>query len=302
MPDGTVPEGMRRTLTDIGGVSMYVLAAGPDVHPDVRGDVRGDVRAVDVVVVPGLGGSRYLRPSVAATGHRGVRCWLVDPPGFGRSGNSPAYRPPTVPGLAAAVVAWLDARADEHAGVDRLVLVGHSSGAQVAARAVAQLAARGDTPARLVLASPTVDPAFRSLPRLLARCLADSRREPRSLIRTQFPEWRRAGPRRLLGLLRAIRAEDELAQVLTGVSCPVTVVRGGDDPLNTPEWALRLADGPDRDLIELLGLPHAFPYVDPDRFADVLTSAGREAETNEVITALPTGHPARTGLHVWDQR
>jgi pimeloyl-ACP methyl ester carboxylesterase len=290
-PRRTLPDGMRRTMTDVdlGGdrkVGLHALVAGPDVP------------APDVVVVPGLGVSAYLRPSVAATGARGVRCWLVDPPGFGDSGDDPARRPPTIPRLAAAIVAWLDRRVDP----ERLVLVGHSSGTQVAARAAAELARRpGRAPARLVLASPTVDPAHRPLPRLLGRWLADGRREPRSLVRTQIPEWRRAGPRRLTGLLRAMLTED-LEQDLEQVRCPVTVVRGGNDPISTTGWAARLAQRPNRELVELLGLPHAFPYGDPDAFATILTAAGREVQTTGVITALPAGHPVRTGLHGWSAR
>ena len=233
-----------RTKTQWG--SIHALTAGP-------------ADGEHVVIVPGLGVSAYLRPSAETLAAAGFRCWLVDPPGFGDSGDPP--RPLDIAGIAEAVTAWLGKR-----DLPAVTLIGHSSGTQAAARIAA---AEPDRVTRLVLGSPTVDPRYRAWPRAFARWVLDGTREPGSLTRTQRPEWRRAGPSRLLRLLRSMRA-DRLEETLAAVRCPVLVVRGGRDPLCTTEWAAELATGPDRTLMELAGLAHAFPYPAPDSWVNAL--------------------------------
>lgn len=221
----------------------------------------------EVVVVPGLGVSAYLRPAVCSLADNGYRAWLVDPPGFGGSGDPP--RPLGIAEIAEATVAWLDER-----GLAEVILIGHSSGTQAAAR-IAATAPRRVT--QLVLGSPTLDPAYRAWPRALSRWLLDGTREPGSLTRTQLPEWRRARPRRLLHLLRSMRT-DHLEETLRQVSGPVLVVRGARDPLCTPEWARQLSTMDNRMLVELPGLPHAFPYSAPSAFSDAIRNWTRAGE------------------------
>lgn len=45
----------------------------------------------------------------------------------------------------------------------------------------------------------------------------------------------------------------------------VVTVRGGRDPLCTSDWVAGLGGV----AVTLPGLPHAFPYLDPDAFADI---------------------------------
>ena len=127
-------------------------------------------------MVPGLGVSAYLVMFAAAG--------LVDPPGFGGSGE-PAHRL-GVPEIAEVFIDWLRRK-----DFRRVMLIGHSCGTQVAARVAADAP---DSVERLVLGSPTVDPRYRSWPKAVLRWRRDRRLEPRSLVRTQWPEWRRAGP------------------------------------------------------------------------------------------------------------
>jgi pimeloyl-ACP methyl ester carboxylesterase len=105
---------------------------------------------------------RYLMPTARALCARRPVV-LPDLPGFGLSDKpSRAY---DVEQHARALSAWLDRR-----GLDRICLVGHSFGAEVATR-LAVL--RPDVVAALVLAGPTTDPAARTWPGLVARFVAD---------------------------------------------------------------------------------------------------------------------------------
>lgn len=221
--------------------------------------VEGTPDRGDLVVVPGLGVSAYLRASVAHAAAAGYRAWLPDPPGFGDSGD-PTQRL-GVPEIADALVHWLHKR--ELASV---TLVGHSCGTQVAAH----VAVRTEVE-RLLLGSPTVDPRYRSWPKALLRWRRDGQLEPQSLTQTQLPEWRRAGPVRLLRLFRSMLADD-LEDTLRHVTCPVTVIRGERDPLCTREWARALGD----EFVEVAGLPHAFPYQKPSVWVDSM--AERDAD------------------------
>jgi pimeloyl-ACP methyl ester carboxylesterase len=216
----------------------------------------------ELVVVPGLGVSAYLRQSVASATAAGYRAWLPDPPGFGASGNP--VRGLGVPDIAAVIAHWW--RCQE---LPVTTLVGHSCGTQIAAHVAALAPEIVD---RLVLGSPTLDPQYRSWPKALLQWRRDGRLEPRSLVRTQRPEWRRAGPFRLLRLARSMLADD-LETTLSQVSCPVTIIRGERDPLCTSEWAHRLAQG--GSLVEVPGLPHAFPYQAPEVWIDALRGRTR---------------------------
>jgi pimeloyl-ACP methyl ester carboxylesterase len=209
--------------------------------------------------MPGLGVSVYLRASVSSLAAAGFRAWLPDPPGFGDSEDPP--RRLGITDIAEFMVRWMRYRQ-----LGKVVLIGHSCGTQVAAHVAAMAP---ELVQRLVLGSPTVDPRYRSWAKAVPRWLRDGRLEPGSLSRTQRPEWRRAGPLRLLHLTRSMLADD-LEETLNRVRCPVTVIRAERDPICTPGWARRLARDADRDHVELPGLAHAFPYEAPTAFATVL--------------------------------
>jgi len=56
-----------------------------------------------------------------------------------------------------------------------------------------------------------------------------------------------------------------LEDLLAAVTCPLVTVRGGRDPLCTSDRVAGLGGV----AVTLPGLPHAFPYLDPDAFANV---------------------------------
>lgn len=205
----------------------------------------------EVVVVMGMAVADYLMPAVATLG-AWTRAHLVELPGFAGSGEPP--RELSVDEHGRAVVAWL-----EDASLGRVVLVGHSSGTQVAARAALR---RPDAVAALVLASPTVDPVARSWLRLLVRWRLDGRHEPDGLTESHVPEWRRAGVRRLGHLVRA-HLRDRLEDAIVDVGAPVLILRGREDRLLTRRWAHELAArAGDGTVVEVPGA-HTFPWADP---------------------------------------
>src|SRR4051794_41377785 len=101
----------------------------------MRSRTVGELRAgvPEVVVLPGLAVANYLLPAVRALGSW-TRAHLVELPGFSGSGEPP--HPLDVPQFADALAQWLAG-----SGLDRVVLAGHSSGTQVAARVAARVAA-----------------------------------------------------------------------------------------------------------------------------------------------------------------
>lgn len=207
--------------------------------------------APPVVALMGMAVSDYLVPGVAELS-AWTRSHLVDLPGLGGSG--PATRRLDVPGYAEAISEWLD-----RAEPGRVVLVGNSSSTQVAAH-VAR--ARPDRVAALVLASPTVDPRYRTWPRVLLRWRLDARHPMPGLQQQHTPEWVRAGPRRLVHLV-SVHLRDDPEPVLAEVRCPVLVLRGVHDGLSRRAWATRLAATAARGSFRDMPGPHSFAWSDP---------------------------------------
>jgi pimeloyl-ACP methyl ester carboxylesterase len=207
-----------------------------------------------VLIVPGAGVHRYARPAVDALRARGVDAELLPAPGS-----------PTGPPDLTRYGAQLAERIAAGGPVD--LLVGLSVGAQAAALAAATL-----SPSQLralALVSPTVDPAARSARRLIGRWLAAGRREPPGLLATQAPDWRRAGARRLVQVVRSalrVRIED----VVGRVAADVTVVHGEDDAVTSHAYAAALAADLEGRLVVVPGATHSWPYADADRFAATL--------------------------------
>jgi pimeloyl-ACP methyl ester carboxylesterase len=186
----------------------------------------------EVVVVQGMAVADYLMPAVAELGGW-TRAHLVELPGYAGSGEP--TRRLDVPGYGAAMAEWLDRGA-----LGPVVLAGHSSGTQVAARAGLR-AGGGRSPVRgVVLASPTVAPIARPLPRMLLRWRLDGRREPPELTGSHLREWRRAGLRGLAHLVR-VHLRDRIEDAVPALDVPVLVLRGTQDRLTTSGWARGLA-------------------------------------------------------------
>lgn len=211
----------------------------------------------EVVVVMGMAVADYLMPALAALGSW-TRAHLVELPGFAGSGDPPHEL--SVSEHGEAVAGWLEA-----AALGRVVLVGHSSGTQVAAHAAAR---RPDLVAALMLASPTVDPAARSWLRLFVRWRLDGRREPAGLTDSHRREWRRAGAWRLVQLVRT-HLRDPLEATVAAVQVPLLVLRGREDRILTRRWADQLAALGGGGVVEMPGA-HTFPWLDPEAWSGPL--------------------------------
>ncbi|MGY1741148.1 MULTISPECIES: alpha/beta fold hydrolase [unclassified Blastococcus] len=218
----------------------------------------------EVVVVPGLAVSDYLQPAVQALG-TWTRAHLVELPGFSGSGEPP--HPMDVRQFADAVVQWLDA-----ARPGPVVAVGHSSGTQV----VAHVAAREPARVRaLVLASPTVDPAFRSLRKVLLAWRRNHGLEPPDLDEQHAPERRRASLRRVRHALQA-HLDDHLEETVAQVEQPVLVLYGDTDRLCTEPWARELGNrAPDGRFRTLPGA-HSFVWTSPGAWSAPIEELARE--------------------------
>jgi pimeloyl-ACP methyl ester carboxylesterase len=225
-------------------------------HDGVLGRVRsrslGVARAgmPELVLVHGMTACDYLLPGLGELS-TWTRVHLIDLPGCGGSGEPPHEL--TVAEFADAVIDWLG-----HERLGGVLLVGHSSGTQVAAEA----GRRSGDVAGVVLASPVFDPAFGGLVRVLWRWLLDLTREPASLERVNRPERKRAGLRRLAHVLR-VHLHHSLPDAVGALRVPVLVIRGRDDALSTRRWAYRLAEQAAEGACAEVAGPHTFCWRYP---------------------------------------
>jgi pimeloyl-ACP methyl ester carboxylesterase len=211
-----------------------------------------------VVVVQGMAVSDYLLPACAALAEW-TQVHLLDLPGYAGSGQP--TRRLDVRGYGETVAAWLEA-----SGIDRAVLAGHSSGTQVAA----WTAALGSPHvAAVAMASPTVDPMARSLPRLLYRWRLDARSPSPGLEANHVPEWKRAGPGGIAHLIR-VHLRDRTEEQVARLRVPVQLLRARGDRLSTDVWVHDLAAAvPDGEVVTLPGA-HAFVWTHPQAWSEPL--------------------------------
>lgn len=226
------------------------------------------VLVAKVLVVPGAAVRRYAWPAVEELRRRGVEAALAAAPGE-----------PGTPADLAEYGRELGARLDTEP-VD--LLVGLSVGAQVAAVATAAARTEPRPVRRLMLVGPTLDPAARAIVRLVGRWLAGGRAEPRGLLTEQLPDWRRAGPRRIVTLVRSAPTV-EVERVLAPLSVPTTVVHAEHDQITSHEYAARLATDLGAPLVLLPGATHSWPFREEEAFADLVAG----------IVGDPTGDTAK---------
>jgi pimeloyl-ACP methyl ester carboxylesterase len=218
-----------------------------------------------LVVVQGMTVSDYLLPACAALSEW-TEVHLLDLPGYAGSGQPTRWL--DVKGYGETVVHWLEA-----AGLERSVVVGHSSGTQVAAWAGVLCP---EAILAIGLASPTIDPRVRSLPKLLFHWRLDARAPSPGLEESHGPEWKRAGPRGIAHLIH-VHLRDRLEDQVSRLSMPVLALRARDDRICTEAWMDDLVDGADS--AEWLSMPgaHAFVWLYPNAWSDPLRSLALRA-------------------------
>ena len=233
----------------------WVEAAGYRMH--ARVGERAGAAAPAVVLVHGLGVSSRYMVRVAERLARDVRVYAPDLPGFGAS-EKPEHVL-DVEALADVLAAWMDA-----VGLGGALLLGNSLGCQIIAEVGVR---RPDLVAAAVLVGPTIDPAGRFLPRLLARAVADVVREHVSLLPILAYDYLRAGVVRTFRTLQ-ILTRHRLEDGLPALAVPTLVVRGEHDMIVPQAWAeavVRLL--PDGRLAVVPGGAHAVHYDSADVLA-----------------------------------
>lgn len=182
----------------------------------------------ELALVPGLGSRGYLRP-LAREVATWTRATILDLPGWWR-GRARNCRP-TTDGIADAVRRWAAERPGR-----RMVLVGHSTGAQAVARAAADLP---PSVAGVVLAGPVFAPTIRTWPALLRAAAATVPAETPGELAAVLPSYLHSG---LVPLVRLLAdGLREGAGAYASVAGPVTVITGRRDELAPPWWASELA-------------------------------------------------------------
>ncbi|GIJ46056.1 hypothetical protein Val02_29420 [Virgisporangium aliadipatigenens] len=278
-----------------GFVSRRVTVDGLATHVRVAAGAGG----TPVVLLHGLAVShRYLMPTARALAARHP-VLVPDLPGFGLSAGPPRVYGPNA--HARHVAAMLDPPQTDAGGLlgggllggpadvggvasgrvgRRVCLVGHSFGAEVAARLAAT---RPDLVAALVLAGPTSDPAARTYRGQVGRWLLDLAREDPRQAAILARDVRDAGPRRILRTLRS-SVRNAIEADLRAITAPVLLLRGGADPVAPRDWIARAAArcaGP-VETAELAGAGH-----------NALTTAGVEAaDLISGFAATVPGSPA----------
>lgn len=201
--------------------------------------------ATTFVLVHGIGMGRSVFLDAARHLGRHGRVVAVDLPGYGEAPEPP--RTPTIERMADLVAAYLVSRVP-----GRIVLVGHSMGAQV----VAEVAARhpGLTSC-LVLVAPTVDRNRRTGWQQAIRLVTDLLNESPRVILAGAREYLRAGPHlgRKYRAMLTHRPEDAFPRI----GIPTLVLRGEHDPVAPLDWCRFVVDAlPDGRLQEIPGRGH----------------------------------------------
>jgi pimeloyl-ACP methyl ester carboxylesterase len=203
----------------------------------------------EVWIVPGLAVHRYAMPAAEALRTHGHRVRLLDPPGW-------PGRPPELDRYGRCVaeeLSQLSGRLD--------LLIGLSVGTQAAAVA----AAEDPGVARLLLISPTIDPAQRSRHALLAGWLRGENHPDSPGIRTHLPDWRRAGLARIYRTFASV-LRVRLEQVLPHVDAAVTIAHADHDQLSSHAYAAELAQLCRARFLVLPDAPHSWPVGDDAGF------------------------------------
>jgi pimeloyl-ACP methyl ester carboxylesterase len=211
-------------------------------------DVAHTTGSARVIVVPGLAVQAYAAPAVRHLRENGYDAKLLAPPTW-RDVDHDLER------YGRKLASDIDR---EGAPVD--LLIGLSVGTQAAAVA----AASTDLVKRLVLISPTIDPAYRSV---IKQSLVFVRGDPhdKAGYLSHLPDWSRSGIIRIFrGFASALHLHIE--EILPKVSGAVTIVHTEYDPLTTHSYASSLAERNGARLVLVPGVSHSWPKDDSARF------------------------------------
>lgn len=212
------------------------------------------------VMVHGLGvSSRYFEPLAAELADAGT-VWLVDLPGYGRSPKPD--RDVTVAEHAGVLGATLDA-----AGIAEPVLIGHSWGTQVVTALAAQ---RPALSGRLVLLSPTVNPARRSAWKQFSNLLEDFWREPPRADAFGLYSYFLTGRVGYYLAQVPLMIDDAIEERLVTIAAPTLVVVGERDPIVPLAWAHQAASLLSKGTLAVVAGAHVIMFTAPRELARLI--------------------------------
>jgi pimeloyl-ACP methyl ester carboxylesterase len=216
-----------------------------------------------VVLVHGIGVSHRYLSRLHGVLAEAVDTYSVDLPGFG-STPRPDHTL-TVADHATYVLGAL-----EQLGVLDFVFVGHSMGTQFGIEAARQ---QPERIRHLVLMGPVVDPKRRTVAQqALALGLDSLFFESPSSNALVFTDYLRCGPSWYLKTLR-VMMDYPTEERIAGVTAPVLVLRGANDPVATGDWSRRLAErAAAGQLLEIRGTGHVVQHNRPVEVAEAITS------------------------------
>ncbi|MFF2272506.1 alpha/beta fold hydrolase [Agromyces sp. NPDC058136] len=226
----------------------------------------------DYVLVHGLGMAHDYWSDLAAVLEPTGTVLALDLPGFG---DAPEPRAPlSMPAAGELLAELLVAER-----IDRAVLVGHSTGAQVVAETVARHPELVD---RLVLIAPTVNPRERTLAKQTMRFMQDLALVHPKALGYGIALYAKAGPRWYAANLVPM-LDHRIELVLPEITAPTLVIRGEHDRIVPRDWAEEVARlVPDGRYAEVPGRGH-----------ETMIRAGRRV--GELIVrhakGLPAGRP-----------
>lgn len=213
------------------------------------------------VLVHGIGASHRYLHRLHGLLAESVATYSIDLPGFG--GTPTPERTLTVADHASYIHGAL-----EQLGVLEFVIAGHSMGSQFAIEAALQQPGRIP---HVVLMGPVVDSKRRTVAQqalALARdCLLHESPSSNALV---FTDYLRCGPNWYLKTLRQMM-DYPTEQKITGVTAPVLVVRGVNDPVAATDWCRRLAGRANSgSLLEIPGTGHVVQHNRATEVADAI--------------------------------
>lgn len=228
----------------------------------------------DYVLVHGLGMAHEYWDGVADVLEPTGTVYALDLPGFGDA-------PETERPLSIAESGELLAELLMAEGIDRPVLIGHSTGAQVVAETAARHPELVD---RVVLIGATVNPRERTLAKQALRFLQDIAVVNPKVLAEGLAAYTEAGPRWFVANLRPM-LEHRIELALPLIEAETLVVRGEKDRVVPRYWAEEMAAlAPRGRFAEVPGRGHDTMVVTGRRVGELVAAHARGEPVGRAVT------------------